>query len=284
MRVYRASPLYPSWGPRLARWLSILPGGHASGLVVADLEGFRMELDLGQVVDSQIYYTGVFEPRTVASINSLVDPGDSVIDVGANVGFMTLLLASRVGPRGRVVAFEPTDGAWARLRRNLALNEFPQVKAEKLAVGDADGVVARAKIQSSYRVDGKDVVAEQEFDVVTLDAYVARAAMDRLDFVKIDVDGMEPHVLRGGRETLRLLRPALLFEIAPDWLRDVGETIGSVLGPLRALDYAFLEEGTLRPISDVEGCVARIPRHGSLNLVAVPRERAEALASRTGAA
>jgi len=133
IRIYRRTPLYPAWGGRLAAVLARFNRLTAGSTFVHDTGRFRLHIDLDQIIDSQIYYAGTFEPNTVATIEHLLKPGSVAIDVGANIGYLTMVMADRVGAGGRVVAFEPTPWAYARLADNLGLNDMPQVKPVRMA-------------------------------------------------------------------------------------------------------------------------------------------------------
>src|ERR1700744_4645117 len=85
-------------------------------------DGVRFDLDLAEGIDFAIYLGGVFERGTAQALSRLVEPSSLVVDIGANIGAHTLRLARLVGPQGRVLAFEPTDFAFQKLQRNLALN------------------------------------------------------------------------------------------------------------------------------------------------------------------
>jgi FkbM family methyltransferase len=270
MRLYRGSPLHPRFGAFFARLLSLAQ--RRTGLVTCRLDGFQMELDLSEVVDAQIYYTGVFEPRTLATIDRVVRPGDVAVDVGANVGFLTLRLAARVGGGGTVYAFEPTTAAFARLQRNLALNALPQIRPVQAGLSDREGSL-RARIQHSYRIDGRDRVEEQEVTLVTLDGWAAREGLSRLAFLKIDTDGMEAHVLRGGQETLRRLRPVLSFELVPQALQAAGESAERLVSLLEELGYRLLQEATLAPWPRSADALEATRRGTCVNVVAWPTER-----------
>src|SRR5271169_5459592 len=89
--------------------------------------GLMWHLDLSEGIDFSIYLLGAFERSTVVTLEKLVKSGDVVMDIGANIGAHTLGLARSVGPSGRVFAFEPTDFAFEKLKRNLALN--PKLEA-----------------------------------------------------------------------------------------------------------------------------------------------------------
>src|SRR5262249_31927126 len=112
--------------------------------VQATRKGLRYDLDLSQAIDLTIFVMGSFEPSTVAAFRRYVKPGATVLDIGANIGAHTLQLARLVGPQGRVLSFEPTDFAFAKLRRNLQLN--PEIAGRVTALqcfltaGDADAL------------------------------------------------------------------------------------------------------------------------------------------------
>src|SRR5947208_449992 len=100
MRIYRRSPLYPRWGPILARCLARLRPLDGRGLVVKDIGGVRFELDLSEVIDASLYYSQTFEEGAEAVIAELVKPGMMAVDVGANIGYHTFRMARLVGSNG----------------------------------------------------------------------------------------------------------------------------------------------------------------------------------------
>lgn len=157
----------------------------------------------------------------------LLKPGDHVVDVGGNIGYFTALFAAMVGSTGRVDVFEPVPANLSYLRRNVAALDNVEVVECALSddVGEADFFVEHLTGQNSSLVGDyaplqrnsvKAGVAPRVEKVVvatdTLDHRYART--DRLDFVKIDVEGGELRVLRGGLDALRRLRPILLLEIS----------------------------------------------------------------------
>ena len=169
------------------------------------------------------------EPE-LAGLPELVRPGGVCVDVGAAAGLYTLLLSDLVGPAGRVHSVEPLSFAhpvWSRLlgardrpnvhRHTLALSAQPGETALSVPIGRLGPVTGRSFL--TWQTDGVGSNAEflDHADVLvpvdTLDHLCHRAAMTRLDFVKIDVEGAELHVLRGGAHTIETLKPALLLEI-----------------------------------------------------------------------
>lgn len=151
------------------------------------------------------------DPELGPVLRSALGPGESFVDVGANVGTYSLLGASLVGERGRVLAFEPVPSTRAQLERNLALNRLPQVEIVPRGLGAEPGrailhvVPGASGLSSRYHdVGGSDV----EIEVTTLDRALEGTALPAL--VKIDVEGMELEVLKGATGLLGSAHPPLV--------------------------------------------------------------------------
>lgn len=248
------------------RWM----GRGSDRIVSRRLGSFWLELDLREVIDSQLYYAGTFDPESIRVVRAMVHTGDTVVDVGANIGWFTLHLAEQVGSTGSVLAFEPAPRTVARLLQHVRRNNLRQVEVIPLALGEKAEGPRQMRIQSSYRLDGTDGSEEAEVAITTLDDYLQNHPVSSLRFIKIDTDGMEIAVLRGAEATLGRYRPSLLFEVGSDALPQSGLTSNALLGMLQGQGYRFLRAGSLEPYTDVFASVARIPRGTTLNIVAVP--------------
>jgi len=267
MRIYRASPLYPRLGRSLAKVLSWVAPKKA---VQATVNGIRFELDLREVIDSSLYYSGTFEPHAEAIMASVVATGGVVIDVGANIGYHTFALARTVGPTGNVTAIEPTTLAFEKLERNLALNDFPNVRLIRCGLSDRDEGDVQVEFQSSFRLDGKPDLRKETVRLVTLDSLVKELGLTRLDFIKIDVDGYEAKVFAGAKETLTRFRPIIFFEFGPGLIRDAGSVPETLLELLFGLGYQ-LETETHKPTPDIAAVFGSVQAGiGIINLLATP--------------
>jgi FkbM family methyltransferase len=247
MRVYRRSPLYPRAGRTLAKALAKMPGRPSTA--VRTIRGVTYELDLSDTIGASLYYSGTFEAQTERLIESRLEPGMVAVDVGANFGYHTFRLAQGVGPTGRVLAIEPMTEAWNRLRASAALNNFRQVTYIQAGLSDADEGVATVAFKSHYDVDGSEHIEPGRVRVTTLDVLVAEQGFQRVDFIKIDVDGYEAKVFRGARGTLERWRPDVLFEISPGMMAELGDRAGDVFALLDELGYRLLDEDR-RPVVD----------------------------------
>lgn len=183
------------------------------------------------------YVVGTTELEVQQRLAQLVKPGDVVYDIGASIGFMTVICARLAGPGGRVVAFEPSPGAAERLRHNVALNGFENVTIVEAAVADAVGTGRMAENDAYVwgRLELGDTPAngQAQVAVTTIDEGIASGELPAPDVVKIDIEGAEGAALRGMAATLREHRPVLLVEIH--------DTFAVVRGLLESQGYAVTE-------------------------------------------
>ena len=162
----------------------------------------------------RIMWSDGFEPALIRLLERSARSDWVTLDVGANVGAVTLALARFTSPGGIVHAFEPGPPNLQRLRANLALNPTLAtcVTVHEAGVGETAGELrwqeeAGNPGNAMLGTDGSHTVP-----VITLDDFAARQRLTRLDFIKVDVEGMELSVFRGARQTLRRLRPVIYFE------------------------------------------------------------------------
>lgn len=273
-RIAGARVLYR--GVRLAR------GRRRSQEVEVTRGGVRWRLDLREGIDFSIYAFRSFEPSVARAYRELVTPGDVVLDIGANIGAHTLPLAQAVGETGRVVAFEPTAWAFGKLQANLALNPAlaARVRAEQvMLVGDATSPLPGHIYSSWPLVAGPEVHAQHrgqlmvtdEARAVTLDHYAAANAIDRVDLVKLDVDGSEPDVLRGAADTLERHHPLLVMELAP-YIYDGTDGFERLVGSLTGHGYRIDHLRTRKEMpSDLDMLRKRVPTGSSMNVLCVAR-------------
>lgn len=186
--------------------------------------------------------TEVYEPEVWAHLMQCIQPGDVVADVGAYVGLYTLAMARRVGPSGKVIAFEPDPDSFDGLSRHVTLNGVAgTVELCQAVVGCEDGVVAFAAGRGSEsRVAAVDGVSAERLmtPVVRLDSVLHDG---RLDVLKIDVEGYEELVLRGARGLLSdpLRKPrAIYIEVHPYAWSGPWTTSESLLSLLQEYAYA----------------------------------------------
>ena len=182
---------------------------------------------------------------------SLVSPGQTVLDVGANLGFVTAMFASIVGPHGRVVAFEPSPSVFKKLEKTIAANGLRQVVPMNLGCGASSSVqrlshVSRSSGNASIIGDGGHAM---EIRVERLDD-VTEASATPAALVKIDTEGYEPYVLRGATRLIEQHRPIIYLEMGGDYVESTLQTIellkdaGYGVNHVRSIDWSSVGNGS----------------------------------------
>jgi len=207
-------------------------------------------------VDRQIALHGEFEARSTALVERLVKPGQVVLDVGANIGYYTTILSRLVGPRGKVIAFEPTRCFGEVLERNLEENRVANVEVRAVGLSDHPGE-ARIDIGPSsatlHSPEGFDeVVGHETIRLTTLVEFVAEARLERIDFIKIDVDGGEPRFFAGAWPVLDRFGPTILVEVSHLHYLHAGCTAWDFYASVRAHGYLPHDEDALAPLGTKE--------------------------------
>lgn len=172
--------------------------------------GLIYEIDFRERVSRHLYMFGNIEPVIGAIFRGILQPGATVLDVGANFGYFSLLAGSLVGAAGKVIAFEPDPRNLARLRRNIALNHMSQVEVMPVGVYDADGTLkfhlAREdedNLGTSSLLDAREGREQIDVRVITLDHFVRERGLTNIALLKMDIEGAEWGAIRGAMETLR---------------------------------------------------------------------------------
>ena len=194
-------------------------------LITGTTEGFLMFVSPRDYASFRIFFFGVYDPAMTSFIKAHVPEGAVCWDVGAERGWFSLLMGRLVGPSGRVDAFEAFPPTFAKLEANIALNEFTWVHPHSIAVSDRPGrmgfvpaeklVVSVDYLQdaSGYGYLTADANPEAiEVATITLDQHAEETGIDRLDFIKMDIEGAEVAALEGARRTIRRFRPKIAIE------------------------------------------------------------------------
>ncbi|MDX1417130.1 MAG: FkbM family methyltransferase [Candidatus Promineifilaceae bacterium] len=195
-----------------------------------DLNTFKLYVRLNDFATSApIARTKSYEPAVTAQIRRLLNPGNTFVDVGANVGYFTMLAASITGTSGQVIAFEPNPANGELIRLSISENSFERIVTyHQAAVGAFEGTLellvrgthsnARLLTDSSYKLP-----SERPLDVpiVTLDQTLS--TLDALHVIKIDVEGAENLVWQGMQQVVERHRPAIIFEYFPESIRAVSK-------------------------------------------------------------
>lgn len=252
-RPYIAREL-PGWG-RLFSGLGIHGVDNASGLwrdaptltIRGKAHGYRMPLDLRDDVMRAVYFLGRYYDLGVQlAIDAVATPGSTFVDVGANIGMTVLHAASRVGPSGRVIAFEPQPACCERIRSVLALNGIRHVEVINAGLSDTPGqltlkVVGGGTIMASFVPDPSTSVREEITAQILVGDRALEGKIGADPVIKIDVEGFELNCLRGLTATIDRCRPVFITEVEPGNLARAGASADQLFAFFHARNYRALD-------------------------------------------
>ena len=271
IRVFKGSPYLP-FKPQLRRIFDCVKSNYAKkGKVITNIKGIVYELDLNEYIDSSIYFNGYFEKDTTRAITTLCREGMYIIDIGANIGAHTLKFSQLVGKTGKVIAFEPMERASKKLKRNLELNDFDNVVVENYALSNVE---SKEKITvsftNSWPIRGEAKTDQSLVSLTTLDLYVARENVSKVDIIKLDVDGYEHKVLTGSKKVLQKFKPIIVMELCDYCVRNAGDSMEDLINFLDEAGYLFYSEKDNIRYEDKNELLKSIPEEGSINVILRP--------------
>lgn len=216
--------------------------------------GVKLKADISDFLGHGLYFGyDNEESRSYDRLLNLVKPGFLCIDVGANIGYVSM----RMGSAQRdvtVIGFEPDPLNYFRAKENLALNHFDNISIHHLGLGEQKGE-AVMEIRTAGNLGGnrigKSGTSGEKVPITTLDLFFDQRERTAIDLIKIDVEGYELKVLKGAKKILSADHPILFVEINDDNLRYQGDTAHELIKYLMELGYKdFIHTGNGAVISD----------------------------------
>lgn len=267
---------YSIWAPyHPGKWRVVNALVCASGVdalnrgrtVLVRRRGIRWLLSTDCWVQRTVFYHGEWDGNEVRELLARF-PADGVFfDVGAYFGYYSLVVAHHTRGRATVHAFEPLRANHALLRENCRLNAFERIHAHAFALSDSTRTAEMELPPSTNGGSGHLLEGQgagrgrQTVRLTTLDRFIGDNPTERLDFLKIDVEGAELAVLRGARQTLARFRPRLLVELNPAALRAAGSEPDDLLSLLHDFGYHVAE---VAPKGLVPFCAADLAQRPDL--------------------
>ncbi len=247
----------------------------ASGLInlLALLKGLRFPSEWGWYPKLE-FLLGLYEPGTTALCKRLIKPGMCVVDIGANVGYYTILFSKLAGPNGKVFAFEPHPEIFQLLKHNV--RKLKSVVVLQKAISNTKRGVEfylskRTTGSHSFYVPNEFVIGSCTVESLRLDDFLREEGLLDCDFIKIDVEGAEPLVIEGMSDLLSRSRKLLvIMELNPSALRLGGTDPCAFLKTLNekfeGIYYIDESDGTLCPVEGTS-LVESIPEWHAVNLL-----------------
>ncbi|WP_348303764.1 FkbM family methyltransferase [Methanothrix sp.] len=219
----------------------------------------------GPAVDDSVFASileqnGAYEPHVAAEITRLLKPGETFIDIGANLGYFTLIASQLVGPSGKVLSFEPVPMSFDYLQKNVKLNNLYNVKLYKNGLWNKNTVLT---ITDSDNI-GYNHIAENgiEVECIYLDSLQLRP-----NLIKMDIEGAEPYALQGMIETLERHHPTIVMEVNRFCLRTfIKKDAIDIWEPLHDQGYEMAVIPSGQKIESIEQLNALCPEHGLIDI------------------
>lgn len=223
---------------------------------VSDFDGaLQLRLRLSEHMQRRIFWMGYYSTDVVVALKQVLKPGMVVLDVGANIGEITLVAANLVKASGKVIAFEPVNAIAERLSEHIASNHLKQVIVRRLGLGAtaAEGVPIYAScgqpssdenhgLASLYGGQENNAPIDH-INVTTLDAEVEALGLQRVDLIKIDIEGAEMACLQGANRTLQKFKPMLIVEVQDYSATQAGWCADELFNYLSGFGYSFFTIG-----------------------------------------
>lgn len=232
-------------------------------------DGIRYRLDISQQIEHALFWG--FNDTSKERFYRHVQPGWVCADVGTNIGEVSMNLARRVGPAGRVFSFEPDPRTYAKLLHNLSLNPGLKVTALNMGAGEKPETLKLYQFQEGN--DGANRILRDKAEAAGLpergevriarldDVLLHEHHIGRLDLIKIDVEGFEHQVLKGARALLQEFKPRMVIEVIDRNLKINGSSAAQLLAWIAELGYRIerLDNGEpLHAASPLDNCVLDI--------------------------
>jgi FkbM family methyltransferase len=243
--------------------------------------GMKIRVACNDYVGRMILRDKYYEPETVSLIQALLGPGKVFLDIGAHVGQYTLVASERVGENGQVHSFEPDPNTFSWLAGNVRRNRLGNVRVNQMALSDESGTkhfyFSMPQDIGSNSLSRPANDSGQSCDVVctTVDEYLAANHVDKVDLIKVDIEGAECPMLVGARRLLsRPDKPVIVAEFEENRQRAFGNSCARLAELLTTHGYHLFRLGT-------EPLEAYLPRENdapSFNVLAMPSGKAAMVA------
>jgi len=260
-----------------ARQIEVIANPRPKGISLIRANQVELELDRSRHTDREILSRGTFEEDTTKIVEAFVKPGMRWLDIGANIGYFTMLLARLTTEAGKGWAWEPIPHLASHLRRHAEINGYSErFSIRQKAVGDSFHTAQIAYDEFSATMHWPSVnrpAQHASINVEPLDSDSEVMSDAGIDFLKIDIAGHEPFFFRGARGFFKRHRPIVAIKFANLNLTVAGESVATLIAELDEIGYIPISQKTLQPYPDAFSFLVECGNYAfSANCFAVPKE------------
>lgn len=216
-------------------------------LIVTIKDGIKARIWSGDTIGKGLYVSGSFEEEETSFISKILREGMIFFDIGANMGYYSLLGAELVGPSGEVHCFEPSPRMFEELTFNVNINGFENIRISNIALAEKCGVAHLSKYErgkevygslSNFAHPGASIIGYDEVNVETLNRYITANSVERIDLIKMDTEGAELLILKGATKLLaRDDAPIIMFEMSENLAQCFNYSCKDVLDFLKLYNF-----------------------------------------------
>ena len=241
---------------KAAKWLGIENKTYSKRLA----NNFYMRVNPSEHIQQQLFWYGHYEKELGLLIRKILKPGDVFLDIGANIGYFSLL-AAKHEPTAKIFSFEPVGSSFQKLEENIALNAAKNIKALNAGIGERneereiyisdEDNTGMSSFQRPENYSGKS----ERVKVITVDKWFSSSGLVKVDLIKLDVEGSELAAVKGMDETLKNFKPLLIVEINPETLSQFALMPADIfrhLGDLCFSGFLILSSGRLKQINNYQ--------------------------------
>lgn len=219
----------------------------------------KMKVDLEEWIQQQIYFLGTWDEQGIKFLKNHLKSGDVFFDIGANIGCYSLVASKLVGSEGKVHSFEPVSEVYNRLLFNIELNQLKNITVNRKAVFETSETLEffvsskENKGMSSIFHHDTESGEIQKVEAITIDEYIEKTDIQRIDMIKIDIEGAELFALKGMKTTLRKFKPVIIMELSDNVLQNSPVEKKEILNLMKELNYeikGISKQGFLVDISE----------------------------------
>jgi len=223
-------------------------------------DNFYMLLNPTEHIQQQLFWYGYYEKELGDLLKKTVKPGDVFLDLGANIGYFSLLVANN-SPSVRVISFEPVASLFQNMNDNISLNNIKNISTVNAAVGEISGeeelfVSAPDNLgMSSFHQPENYSGNKERVKVVSIDDWFKTSRLPKIDLIKLDIEGSELGALKGMKGVLQKEKPILIVEVNPETLSMFNLKPSDIYDYLKQLNFEgflILEGGRLKYLSQAE--------------------------------
>jgi FkbM family methyltransferase len=206
--------------------------------------GLRWAMDAADYTQQDLFWSGAKDAAEVREALRHVPKGGVMFDLGANFGYYAITVASALHGDCRIYAFEPNPSTMQRFRKNVELNGTRGLHLLDMGLSDVPGHAMVVETPAHSGAAYLRQTSRLGVPVTTLDIFCEQHGIDRLDLIKMDIEGAELRALRGGIETFKRFRPAMLIELNPETFGREGYSVLDLVIFLEDLGYALWDVGS----------------------------------------